>query len=320
MVAHKRWLTVGVMAVCGAAAAQPFPHKPIRLLVPLSAGSAIDVLGRAVGQKLLERWGQQIVVDNRPSAGGVIASELLLNATPDGHTLMMVSIGHAVNASLFSKLPYDTVKDFAGVTLIADIPNVLVAAPALGVKSVKELIELARAKPGQVNYASAGVGSGTHMNGEEFKLAAGINVVHVPFKLLSDVFTEMVAGRVHLYMFPLPAVMPMLKDGKLTVLAVGSLQRVPSLPGIQTIAESGLPGFQSLSWFGVVAPAKTGRPIVQQLNRDIAGLLQQADTRERFLRQGADATPGTPEEFARFIKADYDRIAKLARVAGLKVD
>ena len=172
------------------------------MLVPFSAGSATDFLARTVGQKMSESWGQQVVVDNRPSAGGVIASEILLNATPDGHTLMMVSIGHAVNASLYSKLPYDTVKDFAGMTLVADVPNVLVATPSLGLKSVKDLIELAKSKPGQINYGSAGVGSGTHMNGEQFKLAAGINVVHVPFKGTPEAITNTIGGSVQYFFAP----------------------------------------------------------------------------------------------------------------------
>lgn len=179
--------TVVLLLVAGAAhGQQPFPNKPIRMLVPFAPGSATDFLARTVGQKMSENWGQQVIVDNRPSAGGVIASELMLAATADGHTLMMVSIGHAVNATLYSKLPYDTVKDFSGITLVADVPNVLVAALSLSVKSVRELIELAKAKPGQLNYASAGIGSGTHMNGEMFKLEAGINMVHVPFKGTPD--------------------------------------------------------------------------------------------------------------------------------------
>ena len=179
------------------------------------------------------------------------------------------------------------------------------------------MIALAKAKPGELNFGSAGIGASSHIAGEAFKAAAGINVVHVPFKLLSDVFTEMIAGRVHMYVFPLPAVMPMLKDGKLHVLAVGTAQRVPSLPGVSTISESGLPGFQSLSWFGVVAPSKISRAIVQQLNKDIIAILQQPDTKERFMRQGAEAVITTPEDFQKLMQSEYAKYQKLVKDAGI---
>ena len=242
-----------------AGAQTKYPNKPIRMIVPFPPGSASDFLARTVGQKLNEQYGQQVVIDNRPGAGGVVGSTMIAKAVPDGYTLGMIGQPYLINAILQKDAPYRALEDVATIAQVATLPNVLVIAPNLPVKTTAELIAMAKAKPGELNFGSAGIGASSHIAGEAFKAAAGINVVHVPFKLLSDVFTEMISGRVHMYMFPLPAVMPMLKDGKLHVLAVGTLQKVPSLPGVPTIAESGLPGFQSQSWFGVVAPTKISR-------------------------------------------------------------
>ena len=249
-----------------------YPEKPIRMIVPFPPGSASDFLARTVGQKLNEQYGQQVVIDNRPGAGGVVGSTMITKAVADGYTLGMIGQPYLINAILQKDAPYRALEDVATIAQVAALANVLVIAPNLPIKTTAELIALAKAKPGELNFGSAGIGASSHIAGEAFKAAAGINVVHVPFKLLSDVFTEMIAGRVHMYVFPLPAVMPMLKDGKLHVLAVGTAQRVPSLPGVSTISESGLPGFQSLSWFGVVAPSKISRAIVQQLNKDIIAI------------------------------------------------
>jgi tripartite-type tricarboxylate transporter receptor subunit TctC len=287
------------------------------MIVPFPPGSASDFLARALGQKLNELYGQQIVIDNRPGAGGVVGSTMIAKAVPDGYTLGMIGQPYLINAILQKDAPYRALEDVVAIAEVAALANVLVVAPNLPVKTVGDLIALAKSKPGDLNFGSAGIGASSHIAGEAFKSAAGINVTHVPFKQLSDVFTEMIAGRVHLYMFPLPAVMPMLKDGKLHVLAVGSPQRVPSLPGVPTIAESGLPGFQSMSWFGVVGPAKMPRALVMQLNKDIVRILQQADTKERFLRQGADAAPSTPEEFQRLLQSEYAKFQKLVKDAGI---
>ena len=294
-----------------------YPNKPIRMIVPFPPGSASDFLARTVGQKLNEQYGQQVVIDNRPGAGGVVGSTMIAKAVPDGYTLGMIGQPYLINAILQKDAPYRALEDVATIAQVATLPNVLVIAPNLPVKTTAELIAMAKAKPGELNFGSAGIGASSHIAGEAFKAAAGINVVHVPFKLLSDVFTEMISGRVHLYMFPLPAVMPMLKDGKLHVLAVGTLQKVPSLPGVPTIAESGLSGFQSESWFGVVAPVKTPRAVVQQLNKDIVAILQQADTKERFLRQGADAVITTPEEFQKLMQFEFAKYKKLVKDAGI---
>jgi tripartite-type tricarboxylate transporter receptor subunit TctC len=294
-----------------------YPEKPIRMIVPFPPGSASDFLARTVGQKLNEQYGQQVVIDNRPGAGGVVGSTMITKAVPDGYTLGMIGQPYLINAILQKDAPYRALEDVATIAQVAALANVLVIAPNLPIKTTAELIALAKAKPGELNFGSAGIGASSHIAGEAFKAAAGINVVHVPFKLLSDVFTEMIAGRVHMYVFPLPAVMPMLKDGKLHVLAVGTAQRVPSLPGVSTISESGLPGFQSLSWFGVVAPSKISRAIVQQLNKDIIAILQQPDTKERFMRQGAEAVITTPEDFQKLMQSEYAKYQKLVKDAGI---
>jgi len=294
-----------------------YPEKPIRMIVPFPPGSASDFLARTVGQKLNEQYGQQVVIDNRPGAGGVVGSTMITKAVPDGYTLGLIGQPYLINAILQKDAPYRALEDVATIAQVAALANVLVIAPNLPVKTTAELIALAKAKPGELNFGSAGIGASSHIAGEAFKAAAGINVVHVPFKLLSDVFTEMISGRVHMYIFPLPAVMPMLKDGKLHVLAVGTAQRVPSLPGVSTIAESGLPGFQSLSWFGVVAPSKISRAIVQQLNKDIIAILQQPDTKERFMRQGAEAVITTPEDFQKLMQSEYAKYQKLVKDAGI---
>ena len=294
-----------------------YPEKPIRMIVPFPPGSASDFLARTVGQKLNEQYGQQVVIDNRPGAGGVVGSTMITKAVPDGYTLGLIGQPYLINAILQKDAPYRALEDVATIAQVAALANVLVIAPNLPIKTTAELIALAKAKPGELNFGSAGIGASSHIAGEAFKAAAGINVVHVPFKLLSDVFTEMISGRVHMYVFPLPAVMPMLKDGKLHVLAVGTAQRVPSLPGVSTISESGLPGFQSLSWFGVVAPSKISRAIVQQLNKDIIAILQQPDTKERFMRQGAEAVITTPEDFQKLMQSEYAKYQKLVKDAGI---
>jgi len=311
-------VAVACAAVSFSAMAQnKYPEKPIRMIVPFPPGSASDFLARTVGQKLNEQYGQQVVIDNRPGAGGVVGSTMITKAVADGYTLGMIGQPYLINAILQKDAPYRALEDVATIAQVAALANVLVIAPNLPIKTTAELIALAKAKPGELNFGSAGIGASSHIAGEAFKAAAGINVVHVPFKLLSDVFTEMIAGRVHMYVFPLPAVMPMLKDGKLHVLAVGTAQRVPSLPGVSTISESGLPGFQSLSWFGVVAPSKISRAIVQQLNKDIIAILQQHDTKERFMRQGAEAVITTPEDFQKLMQSEYAKYQKLVKDAGI---
>jgi tripartite-type tricarboxylate transporter receptor subunit TctC len=302
------------------AAEDSYPSKPIRMLVPFSAGSATDFFARLLGQKMTERWGQQVVVDNRPSAGGVVAAEMLLGAAPDGYTLMLVSVGHAVNASLYGKLPYDTVKDFAGITLVADVPTVLVVTPSLGLKSVKDLVDYAKARPGQVNYASAGVGSGAHMNAEQFKLATGINIVHVPFKGTPDALTSVISGSTQFFFSPITGAVTLVKGGKIGALAVSTKDRSPVLPDLPSASEVGVPGFEFNLWTGLLGPAKMPKDVKDKLNREVVRILGQPDVKERMLTQGATPHPMTPQEFDAFIRNEVERLAKVVKASGAKAD
>lgn len=301
-----------------ASGAESYPSKPIRLVVPFPPGSASDFLGRTIGQKLGEAYGQQVVIDNRPGAGGLVGSTIVATAVPDGYTIAMIGQPHLVNTLIHKEPGYRPFDDFASVTEVASMPNVLVVAPSLPVKSVAELIALAKSKPGQLNFGSAGVGSSSQLAGEMFKSAAGINIVHVPFRLLGDVFSEMLAGRVHLYVFPLPAAMPMLQQGRLRPLAVATPKRAVALPDVPTMTESGLPAFQSDSWFGILAPAKTPRAIVAKLNRDIGAILGDPAIRDRMLAQGAEPVFGTADQFLHLQRDEYVRIQKLVKDIGIE--
>ena len=301
-------------------AQEKYPNKPIRMLVGFTAGSGTDFLARTIGQKMAEGWNQQVVVDNRPGAGGMIASEILARATPDGYTLMIVSNGHAVNASLYSKLPYDTLRDFAGVTYVADVPNVLFATPALGLKSVRDLIELAKSKPDQVNYGSAGMGTAGHMNTELFNFAAGIKVVHIPYKGSPEALTNTIGGRVQYGFLPIPVVASLVKTGKLTGLAVSTKDRTPVLPDMPTVAEGGLPGFNFSGWYGMFAPAKTPHNVKNQIAKEVARIFALPDVNERLLTQGATPRPTSPAELDAFIKEEVARMGKLVRDAGIRVE
>jgi tripartite-type tricarboxylate transporter receptor subunit TctC len=303
-----------------AAAQQKYPTKPIRMLVPFSAGSQTDILARWIGEKMIESWGHQVVVDNRPSAGGTIASEYVLAANADGHTLMMVSTGHAGNATLYSKLSYDTVKDFSGITRVASVPNLLVVSPTLGPKSVKDLVAYAKARPGQINFSSAGIGSGTQINGEMFKLAAGIEATHVPYKGAPESLNETATGRVHFTFSPVVVAMGQVKAGRVTALAVSTAKRSPLFPDLPTVAEAGIAGFEYDQWYGLLAAAKTPRPIVAQVNKEVVRILNLPDIKDRMLTQGATPSPTSPEEFDAYIRSEVKRFAKILIAAGAKIN
>jgi tripartite-type tricarboxylate transporter receptor subunit TctC len=315
-------LAAGFIAILPgtAQAQQKFPAKPIRMIVPFSAGSQTDLLARMIGQKMYENWGQQVVVDNRAGAGGRLASEMVLNANADGHNLLMVSAGHAVNASLYSKLPYDTVRDFSGITQVASVPNVLVVAPSQNIKSVKELIALAKQKPGQINFGSAGIGSGTHVNGEQFKLAAAISVNHIPYKGTPEALTDTATARITYFFSPLVPALPFIRDKRLVPLAVSTAARSPTLPDVPTVAEAALPGFEFDLWFGLLASSKTPRPIVTLLNKEIIRILSLPDIKERMLRDGAVPKTNTPEQFDAFIRAEVDKLGKVVKASGAKAE
>ena len=295
-----------------------YPERPVRIVIGFTPGGVPDITARLIAAKLTEGWKQQVIVDNRPGAGGTIAAQIVAGANPDGYTLLSVSNAHSVAPAIYPKLPYDTVKDFAGITMTASGPALLLVSPALGVKSAKDLIALARAKPGQLNFSSAGVGSGTHFGGELFKSMARIDVVHVPFKGIPEALTETMAGRVQFFLSPLASALGLVKDGKVPAVGVTSLKRIPQLPDLPTVAESGLPGFRWDYWYGVLAPAKIPRPLLGRLNAEITGILNQPDVRSRWTALGAEPSPTTPQAFDKFIADDIATLTQIARAANIK--
>jgi tripartite-type tricarboxylate transporter receptor subunit TctC len=312
-------LALVVAAGTATAAEQKYPVRPVRMLVPFPSGSASDFLARVVSARMSEVYGQQMVVDNRPGAGGLIGSQIVAKSAPDGYTISMIGQPQLSNTLMRDPHPYDPLKDYASVTLVAIIPNVIVLGNGVPAANVTELIALAKAKPGQLNFGSAGVGSSSHLAGEMMVAAAGIKAVHVPFKTIGDIFAEMIAGRVHFYVFPMPAVMPMLKEGRLKPLAVATKKRAPALPGVPTTAEAGFGQYQSESWFGVVTPAGVSKQLIGRLNADITRVLQEPATRDRFQQQGAEASPGTPAQFHELQREEYERLGKLIKNLGIKV-
>ena len=307
--------TVGVAAlfIAAVAAAESFPNKPFRIVVPFTAGSATDILARLIGPKMLEHWKEQVIVDNRPSAAGIIAGEIVAKAAPDGYTLLLSSSAFAGSAALGIKMPYDSVKDFAGVSQIVTTPLVVVVAPSLGVKSLKELIAMARSNPGKINFASSGIGSGTHYASELFRLAAGIDTVHVPYKGTPEGLNDTIAGRIEYYIAPVLPTIPLIKSERLLALAVTATERITLLPDVPTISEAALPGFVYDGWFGVIAPAKTPRTIINILAKEIARIMALADVRERIASLGAATKTSTPEEFDQLV---HSEIIKRAEVFG----
>lgn len=297
---------------------QGYPNKPVRIIVAFTAGSATDILARTFGQKLSEMWGQPVVVENRPGAGGTIGAAFVAKAPADGSTLLVNSAAQAYNPSIYQNLPFDTVKDFADVAVLGGQPNVLVVAPSLGVKTLGELLALAKQKPAELNYASAGSGSGTHINGEKFKLAAGIDVVHVPYKGSPEALTDTMAGRVTYYFAPISAALPFIKDGKLVPLAVSTAKRSSVLPNVPTVAESGVPGFDYSLWVGMFAPAGTPQPVIEKIAQDVRTAAQSADVKERLATLGAEPVPMTPQEFTKFLHTEIEDSAKVIKAAGIK--
>ncbi len=317
--ARLMMVLVLVAAALPAGAADGFPTKPVRIIVPFSPGSASDFLARAISQKIGDTWGQQLIVDNRPGGGGVVGAGIAANAAPDGYTLILVAPPLIVNALLHKPAPYRPLEDFAPVTQVASLPNLLVVPAVFPAKTMKELIATAKSRPGELNFGSAGVGSLSHLSGELFKSAAGINAVHVPFKLFSDALTEMYAGRVHFYVSPISAVMPAVKDGRLRPLAVTTAKRNGQLPDVPTTAEAGLPEYHFDAWFGVAGPAKLPPPLIARLNRDLGETVRSPDMMERLARQGVEGVTSTPAQLAQLMRNDYVRYQKLIAEAGIKL-
>lgn len=311
-------MALSALALAGAAIAQNYPTRPIRMVVPFPPGAASDFLARVLGQKLSETWGQQIVVDNRPGAGGLIGGTVVARANPDGYTIALIGQPHLTATLLSKNPPWDPLKDFTHIALVASMPNVAVVGPGLQVKSLSELIAQVKAKPGYYNVGSAGVGSSSHLAAEMFNAAAGLNAVHVPFKLLGDIFAEMYGGRLHYYLFPLPAAMPALRDGKLRPIATGGRARTVALPEVPTMSEAGMPGFVSETYFGLLGPAGIPAPIVARINAESVRLLKTDEIRNRYQQNGAEPAPSTPEAFLKVQQAEYARVKKIVQDIGLK--
>jgi tripartite-type tricarboxylate transporter receptor subunit TctC len=304
-----------------AADAQSFPAKSIRIIVPFPVGGIADIMSRVFGQRFTEAWNQPVIVDNRPGAGGNIGADIVAKSPPDGYTLVMASIGtHAVNVSLFSKMPYDPVRDFAPVALVVEADGLLVLHPSVPVKTVRDLIALARARPGQLVYASAGNGTAAHLAGELFKSMAKVDIVHIPYKGNVPAITDLVGGQTSMLFATLPTVLPLAKAGRLRALAVTGAQRNPAIPEVPTMAESGLPGFEVTNWIGVFAPAGTPAEVVAKLNTEIMRIMRSPDVQSRLANEGAKFRPTTPGEFAAFQKAEIAKWGKVIRDAGVRVD
>jgi tripartite-type tricarboxylate transporter receptor subunit TctC len=308
--------TPGALAQKAAPGAD-YPVRPVRIVVPFTPGGQPDIFTRMIVPGLAEAFGQQVIVDNRPGAGGSIGSRIVADAAPDGYTLLSVSSGHAINPFLY-KLPYDTLKSFAGVTRTYSAPFLLVAAPTLNVKTVKDLIALARAKPGQLNFGSAGQGSGTHFAGEMLRHSAAIDVVHVPYRGIPEAMTDLLAGRAQFFMAPIGSSAQLVREGKLRGLGVSTLKRSPALPDIPTIAESGLPGFEWDAWGSLLAPAGTPRALIERWNREVTRAGGAPDVVKRLGAIGMVPAPSGPTELEELIRQQMAVVAKLAKAAGLK--
>jgi tripartite-type tricarboxylate transporter receptor subunit TctC len=301
------------------ATAQSYPAKSVRLIVPFSAGGGADIVARAIAQKLGDALGQQVVVDNRTGAAAIIGTELAAKSAPDGYTLILGQTGpNSINPTLYDKLPYDALKDFAPVTLTTTYPYVLVVHPSIPAKSIKELIALAKARPNQLSFASAGNGGANHLTAELLKSMAGIQMVHVPYKASAPALIDVLGGHVSMMFDPTITALPHVKLGKLRALGVTSLKRTAIAPELPTVAETGLPGFESIGWHGVLAPAGTAREIIARLNKDIINVLRAPDMRARFAEQGAEPVGNTPEQFVEFLKADLAKWAKVIKAAGVR--
>lgn len=308
------------MLAAGAAFAQTYPSRQVRLVVPLTAGSGADIVARAVAPRLSELWGQSVVVDNRPGAGGQIGTREVVRATPDGHTLLVQSASHAVNPAIYKSLPYDPLRDLIDVAMMATAPYVMVTNGGGPYQSVAKIVEAARAKPDSLAYASAGVGTSTHLTAEMFAQRAGLRMVHVPFKGSPDAITDLLGGRSSFYMAPLPTVAGMLKEGRLAAVAVTSNRRLGSLPAVPTLAESGLADFRVELWFGLWAPAGTPAPVVAKLSADITRLLQSPETQAQYARAGNEVQIMTPAEFAKFVRDEIDTNRALVKSAGIQME
>ncbi|MGZ5143285.1 MAG: tripartite tricarboxylate transporter substrate binding protein [Burkholderiales bacterium] len=322
----SRWLAsctacaASLVAVCSAAFGQQYPAKPIRLLVGFAAGGPSDVASRTVGQKLTQKWGQQVIVDIRPGAGGTIASDAVAKAPPDGYTLLLPAFSHAVNPSLISRLPYDTLRDFTPIVLFASTANMLVTHPSIPAKTVRELIAFAKARPNQLTYGSAGNGTASHLAGELLNTMGGVSITHVPYKGIAPAHTDTMGGQISMMFDSLVTGIPAVKAGRLRAFGVTTLKRWPGAPDVPTMSEAGLTGYEVNSWYGLMGPAGLSREIVQRLNAEVIRSMAEPDARERLYSIGAEPMSNTPEEFAAYIRSEMANWDKVVMAAGIRAE
>ena len=312
-------LLAGLLALSGSAAlAQAYPSRPIKFLVPFSPGSGTDIIARTVGEAMSKNIGQPVIVENKPGAGGTIAAAQVARGEADGYTVLIHSSGHALNPAIYPNLPYDTLRDLTGITPLASMPNVLVVSPARGWKTVADLVAATKAKPGQLNYASAGIGSATHMNAEKFRLQAGIEAQHVPFKGTPEALTDVIGGRNDWFFAPLSAALPLVREGKLQALAVSTPTRAAVLPAVPTSVEAGVPGSDYIFWVAMIVSSATPPAVMQRLHDEALKVLADRDVKERLAGLGAEPFPLAQDAFNAFIRVEVDAAAKIARAANLK--
>jgi len=297
--------------------AQTYPTKPVRIIVPFAAGGNTDFTARAIAERLTPVLKQQVIVDNRPGGATNIGSEAVAKAAPDGYTILMGGASNAINMSLFQKLPYDTVRDFEPITLCVQGANVLAVHPSVPAKNLRELIAVAKAQPGKLNFASSGLGSSNHMAGELLKMMAGINIVHVPYKGNAPALTDLLGGHVEMIFSGVPALIPHIQSGRIRAIAIGSLKRFPAIPSVPTFDESGVKGYEATTWFGLLAPAKTPKDIVARLNVEVDKIIKSTELKERFVNEGLEPMGGSPEAFAKFIRSEIDKYSKVIKVANV---
>jgi tripartite-type tricarboxylate transporter receptor subunit TctC len=309
-----------ILLAAHASAQAPYPNRPVRVVVPSSAGGGTDIIARVVAPKLTEKLGQQVVIENRPGAGTMIGGEVVAKAPPDGYTLLMCVSTLATNPVIYKKVPYNALTDFAPITLVLSAPNILVVHPSLPVKTVKELIWFAQARPGELNFASAGAGTGPHLSMELFMSLGGIRMVHIPYKGSAPAMIDLLAGQVTTMVATMLTALPHVRTGRLRALGITGSQRNAAAREVPTIAEAGVPGYEAVQWYGLLAPAQTSRDIVARLNREMAAILRSPDVKERFASDGGDAAPTTPEEFGRYIKSETEKWARVAKAAGIKTE
>jgi tripartite-type tricarboxylate transporter receptor subunit TctC len=313
-------MLAGALALPSIAFSQGYPARPIRFIVPYAPGGGTDLTTRLIAQRLSERFERQVVVDNRPGGAGNLGVEIAAHSAPDGYTLLMAGISFAVNVALFPKLNFDAMKDFDAVSLVAKVPLIDVVHPSVPARSVRELIALAKASPGRLNYASGGIGTANHVAGELFKYMAQVDIVHVPYKGGGPALADVIGGQVQLLFNTMTSTVGFLKSGKLRALAVTGTTRSPEVPELPTVAESGVPGFDVSAWFGVVVPARTPPVIVRRLNEEIVRITRSAEAREQLVAQGAEPVGSTPQAFASHIRSEIDKWTKVSRAAGLRAE